>query len=69
MSMHSRISKLDSKIKNKIITLLYANGCGNDDVTMLLNVGTLADIDEIIDLCEVFEWILTFCAVLRTMYW
>lgn len=55
MSMHSRISKLDSKIKNKIITLLYANGCGNDDVTMLLNVGTLADIDGIIDLCEVFE--------------
>ena len=55
MSMHSRISKLDSKIKNKIITLLYANGCGKDDVTMLLNVGTLADIDGIIDLCEVFE--------------
>ena len=55
MSMHSRISKLDSKIKNKIIALLYANGCGKDDVTMLLNVGTLADIDGIIDLCEVFE--------------
>lgn len=68
MSMHSRISKLDSKIKNKIITLLYANGCGNDDVTMLLNVGTLADIDGIIDLCEVFEWTLTFYVVLGTMY-
>ena len=55
MSMRSRLSKLDTKIKNKIIALLYANGCGNDDVTMLLNVGTLADIDGIIDLCEVFE--------------
>ena len=55
MSMHSRISKLDSKIKNTIITLLYANGCGKDDVTMLLSSGTLADIDGIIDLCEVFE--------------
>ena len=69
MSMHSRISKLDTKTRNKIVALLYANGCGNDDVTMLLNVGTLADIDGIIDLCEVFEWILTFYVVLRTMYW
>ena len=55
MSMHSRISKLDSKIKNKIVALLYANGCGKDDVSMLLSSGTLADIDGIIDLCEVFE--------------
>ena len=55
MSMRCRIAKLDSRIKNKIIALLYANGCGNDDVTMLLNKGTLADIDGIIDLSEVFE--------------
>lgn len=55
MSMRSRLSKLDTKIKNKIIALLYANGCGNDDVTMLLNKGTLADVDGIIDLSEVFE--------------
>ena len=55
MSMRSRLSKLDTKIKNKIIALLYANGCGKDDVSMLLNKGTLADIDGIIDLCEVFE--------------
>ena len=55
MSMHSRISKLDTKIKNRIVALLYANGCGKDDVNMLLSIGTLADIDGIIDLCEVFE--------------
>ena len=69
MSMHSRLSKLDIKIKNKIIALLYANGCESDDVTMLLNVGTLADIDGIIDLCEVFEWALTFYVASRTMCW
>ena len=55
MSMHSRISKLDMKVRNKIVALLYANGCGNDDVTMLLSSGTLADISGIIDLSEVFE--------------
>lgn len=55
MSMHSRISKLDMKVRNKIVALLYVNGCGKDDVTMLLSSGTLADIDGIIDLCEVFE--------------
>ena len=55
MSMHNRISKLDMKVKNKIGALLDANGCGKDDVTMLLSSGTLADIDGIIDLCEVFE--------------
>ena len=68
MSMHSRISKLDMKVRNKIITLLYANGCGKDDVTMLLSSGTLADISGIIDLSEVFEWVLTFYVVLRIMY-
>ena len=68
MSMRSRLSKLDTKIKNKIIALLYANGCGIEDVTMLLATGTLADIDGIIDLCEVFEWALTFYVVLRIMY-
>ena len=68
MSMHSRISKLDMKVRNKIVALLYANGCGNDDVTMLLSSGTLADISGIIDLSEVFEWVLTFYVVLRIMY-
>lgn len=55
MSMRCRIAKLDSKTKNKIITLLYANGCAKEDVTMLINGGTLADISGIIDLSEVFE--------------
>ena len=68
MSMRSRLSKLDTKIKNKIIALLYANGCGKDDVTMLLSSGTLADIDGIIDLSEVFEWVLIFYVALRIMY-
>ena len=68
MSMHNRISKLDMKVRNKIVALLYANGCGKDDVTMLLSSGTLADIDGIIDLCEVFEWALTFYVVLRITY-
>ena len=68
MSMHSRLSKLDTKIKNKIITLLYANGCGKDDVTMLLSSGTLADISGIIDLSEVFEWILMYYVASRIMY-
>ena len=68
MSMHSRISKLDMKVRNKIVALLYANGCGKDDVTMLLSSGTLADIDGIIDLSEVLGWILTFYVVLRIMY-
>ena len=68
MSMRCRIAKLDSRIKNKIVALLYANGCGKDDVTMLLSSGTLADIDGIIDLSEVFEWALTFYVALRIMY-
>lgn len=55
MSMRCRIAKLDSRIKNKIVALLYANGCGKDDVSMLLSSGTLADISGIIDLSEVFE--------------
>lgn len=54
MSMKCRIAKLDGNIKNKIASLLYINGCGTEDVTMLLNTGTLADIDGIIDLNEVF---------------
>lgn len=54
MSMRCRISKLDNRTKNKIIALLYANGCGTEDVTMLITTGTLADIDGIIDLSEVF---------------
>ena len=68
MSMHSRISKLDMKVRNKIVALLYANGCGKDDVTMLLSSGTLADISGIIDLSEVFEWILMYYAVSKIMY-
>lgn len=55
MSMRCRIAKLDSRIKNKIVALLYANGCAREDVTMLVNEGTLADISGIIDLSEVFE--------------
>ena len=68
MSMRCRIAKLDRRIKNKIVALLYANGCGKDDVTMLLSSGTLADISGIIDLSEVFEWALTFYVALRIMY-
>ena len=55
MSMRCRISKLDRGLKSKIVALLYANGCAKEDVDMLLSSGTLADIDGIIDLCEVFE--------------
>ena len=54
MSMRCRITKLDSKTKNKIIALLYVNGCAKEDVTMLVSEGTLADISGIIDLTEVF---------------
>ena len=54
MSMHSRISKLDSKIKNKIITLLYANGCAKEDVDILVQCGTLADVSEYVDMEELF---------------
>ena len=68
MSMRCRIAKLDRRIKNKIVALLYANGCGIEDVTMLLATGTLADISGIIDLCEVFEWILMFYIASRIMY-
>ena len=68
MSMRCRITKLDSKTKNKIIALLYVNGCAKEDVTMLVNEGTLADISGIIDLTEVFGWILMYYAVSRIMY-
>ena len=54
MSMHSRLSKLDTKIKNKIIALLYANGCGKEDVDMLVQCGTLADVREYVDMEELF---------------
>lgn len=54
MSMRCRISKLDRGLKSKIVALLYVNGCAKEDVTMLVNEGTLADISGIIDLSEVF---------------
>ena len=49
MSMRCRISKLDRGLKSKIVALLYANGCAKEDVDMLVQCGTLADVSEYVD--------------------
>lgn len=54
MSMKCRINKLDRSLKSKIISMLYANGCAKEDVDMLVQCGTLADVREYIDMEELF---------------
>ena len=54
MSMRCRISKLDRGLKSKIVALLYANGCAKEDVDMLVQCGTLADVIEYIDMEDLF---------------
>ena len=54
MSMRCRISKLDRGLKSKIVALLYANGCAKEDVDMLVQCGTLADVREYVDVEELF---------------
>lgn len=54
MSMRCRISKLDRNLKSKIVAMLYANGCTKEDVDMLVQYGTLADVKEYIDMEELF---------------
>ena len=54
MSMRCRISKLDRGLKSKIVALLYANGCAKEDVDMLMQCGTLADVSEYVDMEELF---------------
>lgn len=53
MSMRTRISRLDNRIKRRIVAILYANGCNSEDVTMILKNGTLADITDYVDLEEI----------------
>lgn len=50
MSMRCRISKLDKGLKSRIVSMLYANGCAKEDVDMLVQNGTLADVREYIDM-------------------
>lgn len=52
MSMRCRISKLDRNLKSRIIAILYANGCAKEDVEMLVQNGTLADLREYVDMEE-----------------
>ena len=54
MSMRSRSSKLDRGLKSKIVALLYANGCAKEDVDMLVQCGTLADVREYVDIDDLF---------------
>ena len=54
MSMRTRISKLDTCTRNKIIAILYKNGCAYEDVKMLVANGTLSDISEYVDMEELF---------------
>ena len=54
MSMRCRISKLDRGLKSKIVALLYANGCAKEDVDMLIQCGTLADVSEYVDIENLF---------------
>lgn len=54
MSMRCRISKLDRNLKSKIVAMLYANGCAKEDVDMLVQYGTLADVSEYVDVEELF---------------
>ena len=54
MSMRCRIAKLDRGLKSKIVALLYANGCAKEDVDMLVQCGTLADVSEYVDMEDLF---------------
>ena len=54
MSMRCRITKLDRGLKSKIVALLYANGCAREDVDMLVQCGTVADVSEYVDIEDLF---------------
>ena len=54
MSMRCRISKWGRGLKSKIVALLYANGCAKEDVDMLVQCGTLADVSEYVDIDDLF---------------
>ena len=54
MSMRCRISKFDRGLKSKIVSLLYVNGCAKEDVDMLVQCGTLADVSEYVDIENLF---------------
>ena len=50
MNTRTRISTLDKKIKRRIIAILYNNGCAYEDVSLLLKSGTIADLQEYMDI-------------------
>ena len=53
MSKETRLSRLDLKIRNKIIAILYQNGLFREDIDLLLTQGKLKDIEEYVNLSEV----------------
>ena len=52
MNTRTRINKLDKKTKRRIIAILYNNGCAYEDVSLLLQSGTIADLEEYMDIKE-----------------
>ena len=52
MNARRRISTLDKKVKKRVIAILYANGCAYEDVSMLLKDGTVADLEDYMDISE-----------------
>ena len=51
MSKRTHISKLNRYIQNQIINALKSNGCQDDDIDLIVSMGTLSDVYNIID-CE-----------------
>ena len=55
MSMRTKLSSLDKRKLNKIIAMLYNDArFTKEDVSLMVKDGRLCDIEDVIDLNEVF---------------
>lgn len=55
MSMRTKIAKMDSKTRKKIVALMYQNGVDYETVGYMLKNGTLSDVADYVDIEELME--------------
>ena len=67
MSKKTKISKLPKNEQNYIKEELLQNGYSKEDIILLFNRLTLADISDIIDIEAVAMWILRLYMIVETI--
>lgn len=67
MSKKTKISRLPKNEQNYIKEELLQNGYSNEDIILLFNRLTLADISDIIDIEAVAMWILRLYMIVETI--